>query len=217
MYISEQVCDEILRDTYIAAPCNVGWENMNGDDRVRACGQCQQNVYNTSRLTKQELASLIVEKEGRVCLRLYRRKDGTVMTENCPVGLRRIRDAVKLCAIGILLGMAWIGLIGEAHAQGLIGAPIDGGISRDAPPTEQWQSFTETRNIQTGATALGAAVAGFWLIKRAKSHRNSVLLIAAVLGLIFAVIGFTYGMLEPATSFLQPKCSGTLDLVLDTH
>ncbi|MBX3148612.1 hypothetical protein KF728_00545 [Candidatus Obscuribacterales bacterium] len=47
MYISEQVCDEILRDTYVAAPCNVGWENMNGDDRVRACAQCQQNVYNT--------------------------------------------------------------------------------------------------------------------------------------------------------------------------
>jgi hypothetical protein len=64
---------------------------MAGNDRVRYCGQCQLNVYNLSGMAQREAERLITQAEGRVCVRFYRRADGTVLTEDCPVGLRAVR------------------------------------------------------------------------------------------------------------------------------
>ena len=73
----------------IASPCSVGWERMVGDDRVRFCNQCNLNVYNISEMTAGQVEALIDSTEGRFCARLYRRADGTLLTRDCPVGLRR--------------------------------------------------------------------------------------------------------------------------------
>jgi hypothetical protein len=79
----------------IASPCSVGWERMVGDDRVRFCHQCNLNVYNISRMTAGQVEALIDQTEGRFCARLYRRADGTILTRDCPVGLRAIRRRVS--------------------------------------------------------------------------------------------------------------------------
>jgi hypothetical protein len=81
----------LLDKVRIGTPCSAGWEAMAGDDRVRFCGGCKKNVYNLSAMTRAEAERLIVEREGPMCVRLYRREDGTVMTSDCPVGLRRLR------------------------------------------------------------------------------------------------------------------------------
>ena len=75
----------------VASPCLVGWEQMSGDDRVRFCEQCSLRVYNISEMTRTEAEALIANYEGRICARLYRRFDGTVITKDCPEGLRAIR------------------------------------------------------------------------------------------------------------------------------
>jgi hypothetical protein len=75
----------------VASPCPVGWESMTGDDRVRFCNLCQLKVYNFAELTRGEADALMRTTEGRICGRLYRRTDGTVITRDCPVGLRAIR------------------------------------------------------------------------------------------------------------------------------
>lgn len=75
----------------IAAPCPVRWDEMRGDDRARFCEQCNRHVYNISELTRRQAEKLIVNTEGRICARLYKRADGTVITKDCPVGLRLIR------------------------------------------------------------------------------------------------------------------------------
>ena len=67
---------------------------MNGDDRVRFCHHCHLNVYNISALSRSETESLIASTEGRLCARLFRRADGTVLTKDCPVGLRALRRRV---------------------------------------------------------------------------------------------------------------------------
>ena len=64
---------------------------MAGDDRVRFCDLCNLHVYNIAQLTGREAEQLIGRTEGRVCARLYRRTDGTIITKDCPVGLRAIR------------------------------------------------------------------------------------------------------------------------------
>lgn len=72
----------------IASPCPANWAEMSGDDRVRFCAQCDKHVYDLSTLRAEEAVALIREKEGALCVRLWRRADGTVMTADCPVGAR---------------------------------------------------------------------------------------------------------------------------------
>ena len=64
---------------------------MAGDERKRFCQQCELHVYNLASMTEQEAVQLIEETQGRLCGRIYRRKDGTVLTQDCPVGLRAVR------------------------------------------------------------------------------------------------------------------------------
>jgi len=78
----------------IASPCSARWEEMVGDDRARFCGKCEKNVYNLSALTREEAEAVLRAKEGELCVRLYRREDGTVLTQDCPVGVRRKRMRV---------------------------------------------------------------------------------------------------------------------------
>lgn len=79
----------------IAAPCPADWDSMPGTDRVRRCSECNKNVYNLSAMTRREAETLLRETQGRLCTRLYRRADGTILTENCPAGLRAIGRRVS--------------------------------------------------------------------------------------------------------------------------
>lgn len=80
-----------LRHVRVAAPCKADWDQMLGSDRVRFCGQCNLNVYNLSGMTRADAESLIAANEGRLCVRFYRRADGSIITRDCPVGLRAIQ------------------------------------------------------------------------------------------------------------------------------
>jgi hypothetical protein len=75
---------------------------MVGDDRTRHCSQCNLNVYNLSSMTALEAEELVSRREGRMCVRFYRRNDGTMLTQNCPVGLKVVMRRVSRVA-GIAL------------------------------------------------------------------------------------------------------------------
>lgn len=75
----------------IASPCTASWDQMVGDDRVRHCGECEKSVYNFSGMTRDEVESLLVEKNGYVCARYYQRTDGTILLADCLVGIRKRR------------------------------------------------------------------------------------------------------------------------------
>jgi len=100
----------------IAAPCNAEWKWMYGDDRVRFCGQCNLNVFNLSAMKKEDAEDLIRRSEGRLCVRFYRRRDGTILTENCPVGLQAIKDKFNRTRThiiaAILAFLSYLGLLG---------------------------------------------------------------------------------------------------------
>ena len=86
----------------VASPCTASWEEMVGDDRVRFCGQCRLNVYNLSEMTRADATRFMQNREGRTCIRFYRRADGTVLTRDCPVGLRAVRRRVARMAAAIV-------------------------------------------------------------------------------------------------------------------
>jgi hypothetical protein len=90
--------DDFLERLRVASPCHVSWEGMEGDARVRFCSQCSLHVYDISEMTNDEARALFANAEGRVCARLYRRADGTILTRDCPVGLRALHRRVARAA-----------------------------------------------------------------------------------------------------------------------
>jgi hypothetical protein len=92
----------------VASPCSVGWETMSGDERVRRCHSCELNIYNIAEMTSKEIESLIVNREDRVCISLYKRADGTVLTKDCPVGFRAYQKRATRfagAALATILGL----------------------------------------------------------------------------------------------------------------
>ena len=90
-----------LDDLRVASPCTASWASMAGSERVRYCDSCGLHVYNLSAMSREEAEALIIQKEGRLCVRFFRRNDGTLMTRDCPIGLRALRWPLR-----ILLGLA---------------------------------------------------------------------------------------------------------------
>ena|SRR5688500_2406939 len=74
----------------VEKPCPVSWDTMRGDDRVRFCGECSLHVYNLSALTRPQAEALVNGHEPgrRMCVRFFRREDGTVITQDCGGGIR---------------------------------------------------------------------------------------------------------------------------------
>jgi TonB family protein len=111
----------LLERVEIASPCSVSWESMTGDERARACQLCNLTVYNISQMSRPEAEIFLRERipEQRLCLRLYRRKDGTIITDDCPRSLRMARDfslKMKRSVVAALaIFAAW--LIQAANAQ----------------------------------------------------------------------------------------------------
>lgn len=101
----------------VASPCSVGWETMTGDERVRHCHACQLNIYNTAEMTTVEVQTLIENREGRLCIRMYRRADGTVLTRDCPVGLKAFRKRVSIFAGAVVSSV--LGLFSVTVGQSL--------------------------------------------------------------------------------------------------
>ena len=102
--------ESILDKLSIAAPCSADWEKMTGDERARFCSLCRKHVYNISAMSRTEAEALIREKEGgRVCLRMFKRADGTVVVDNCPVGLRAIRNRLRWAAGGLAAAVVLVG------------------------------------------------------------------------------------------------------------
>ncbi len=89
----------ILDNIRVASPCPAEWKTMTGDDQVRHCAQCDKSVFNLSGMTREEAETLIVAKQGKLCVRYFQRKDGTILTKDCLVGIARKRK-VRLIAAG---------------------------------------------------------------------------------------------------------------------
>src|SRR6185503_21216807 len=64
--------------------------------------------YDLSAMTRDEATALVAASEGKLCARFYRRTDGTVLTADCPVGVRkkRVRRAIGAAVGGGLAAAA---------------------------------------------------------------------------------------------------------------
>jgi hypothetical protein len=127
----------VLEGLSVASPCTVSWDTMKGDDRVRHCGSCRLNVYNLSEMSHREAEALVRNREGRLCVRFFRRADGTVLTKDCPVGIRAIRRRIArawAAAAALFLG-AFLGACSKTSPDGGGPVPAGGGRPGDGATT----------------------------------------------------------------------------------
>lgn len=87
-----------LNNIKIASPCSANWDEMYGNERKRFCGDCKLNVYNLSGMSRQEAENLVTSSEGRMCVRFYKRADGSVITQDCPVGWAKVKQRARMLA-----------------------------------------------------------------------------------------------------------------------
>jgi len=92
-----------LDDVRIGFQCKQRWEDMVGDDRVRACRGCDRPVFNLSEMTRAEAEAVLATRGLTPCVRFYRRADGTVMTSDCPSGVPKRRLAVIASSVATTL------------------------------------------------------------------------------------------------------------------
>lgn len=106
----------------IPRPCPADWAAMHGNDRVRFCDQCQLHVYNLSALTRDAAEALVTEKEGHLCVRMYRRQDGTVITADCGGGwklrAKRLGRLTALACAAVLSGIVAPWMAGSGGRTG---------------------------------------------------------------------------------------------------
>ncbi len=126
----------ILDNLSIASPCNALWEQMAGDARSRHCQLCDKSVYNLSGMTRVEAEALLVQKEGRLCVRYFRRADGTVLTRDCPVGRERLARRMKIAA--------WSTIGAAVTALGAVFATL--GVT-DRPSCKPARAFQVVRDL----------------------------------------------------------------------
>lgn len=82
----------LLDQLRIASPCKAEWNDMLGDERVRFCLGCEKNVYNLSSMPREAAETLLRERLGNeLCVRFYQRADGTILTQDCPEGVKKKR------------------------------------------------------------------------------------------------------------------------------
>jgi len=118
-----------LNNIKVASPCSADWNEMMGNERRRFCAECKLNVYNLSGMSRREAENLLLNSEGRLCVRFYKRADGTILTKDCPVGWQAIRQRVSKTATAfaslVFAALSGIGLVNyfaksEVHKMGTV-------------------------------------------------------------------------------------------------
>lgn len=114
----------VISEVQVATPCAARWEEMVGDEKVRFCQGRQLPVYNLSAMDVEEAAERIAQDDDRLCVRFYRRADGTILTRDCPLGIQKAyqRRAFINGMAGALISLGVLGTV-LMPTQGAVARP----------------------------------------------------------------------------------------------
>ncbi len=103
----------------IGKPCEESWAGMEGGARQRHCQLCNKQVRNFAAMTPREIERAVVETGGRLCARITRRADGTLVMQE-----RRPRASVAA---------GWVASASLVAGAAGLGAQTAGGSSAEQP------------------------------------------------------------------------------------
>lgn len=161
--------DNPLKNIRIASPCSANWDGMYGDERKRFCGDCKLNVYNLSGMSRKEAEDLIRNSEGRLCVRFYRRTDGSIITQDCPVGWAKVKQRVKAATaavfslmLGLFSGLFFVSIFSRPEQTPTVGVLVPTATPVPTPEYEHIMgavAYTPTPNPSlTPKVTMGEAV-----------------------------------------------------------
>lgn len=111
----------------------------------------EERLQHLSNLTTVEASALIQKAEGHLCMRLYRRRDGTLLTADWPAGIRT--------ALRRLLGLASFGVLLIAGLQSTVWLVTLGEPGHELPPIPTGPGVTLSDWTDWAAIALGIRTA----------------------------------------------------------
>ncbi|MGB9178194.1 MAG: ankyrin repeat domain-containing protein [Pyrinomonadaceae bacterium] len=111
----------LLDQINIPSPCTADWDSMIGNDQVRFCEHCSKSVNNLSTMMRKQALELVSRSKGQLCVRYYKRPDGTVQTGNSQSQLYQLKRRASKIAAGAF--SAALGLCSSAVAQAASHAP----------------------------------------------------------------------------------------------
>ncbi|HEV8488142.1 MAG TPA: carboxypeptidase-like regulatory domain-containing protein [Blastocatellia bacterium] len=100
---------DMLDSLQISVPCSIDWDQMVGSDRIRYCSECRRDVYNISRMTRNEAQALISSANGRLCVRLVREANGSTLTAEPYTGVHLGGRRVSPIATAVVTAIMGIG------------------------------------------------------------------------------------------------------------
>ncbi len=143
-----------LNDIQIATPCRADWNKMQVRDEsggVRHCQSCDKNVYNLSMMSRADALALIQQHEGEMCVRLARRADGTLITNDCPVGLqskmRRRRGWTMAAILAALIPSPLSAMLKRASAATLRVVPVFSTLEK-SPAGEKFFNWLDPQDSE---------------------------------------------------------------------
>jgi hypothetical protein len=141
-----------LDNISVASPCSQNWNQMIGSEQKRYCGECKLNVYNLSGMSRTEAENLILNSEGRLCVRFYKRADGTLLTKDCPVGWRAVKRRISRTAtaafsliVGLLGGLGFTSAVTGTKKARLLSV-----LTTPTPPVMMGDIVEDPKNIIMG-------------------------------------------------------------------
>lgn len=128
----------------IETPCPMDWDLMEGDERQRFCSRCEKHVFNIAEMTWEEATELISGGD-KICGRIFRRPDGTIVTKEC------VEPRAKSAPGRFQFSMAALVTLLTASAGVFASAPWIGGKLR--PIVSRW--FSDSAATAPPPTACG--------------------------------------------------------------
>jgi carboxypeptidase family protein len=90
----------------VVSPCSTDWDRMSGDEKKRFCSECDKFVYDFSQMTRRQVEAIVSIHRGRMCARITRRHDGSLVTLEAPpvhpIVARRASPVVNATLAAIL-------------------------------------------------------------------------------------------------------------------
>jgi hypothetical protein len=125
---------DTLNGIEVASPCTQSWDAMTGDAKRRYCGECRLHVHNLSAMTRVEAEDLLKKADDRVCVRFYRRADGTVLTRDCVPARATIQRRLRRLRVAAAALFGFLGPLGLAACGAGGGATDNGGDPAGTAP-----------------------------------------------------------------------------------
>ncbi len=110
----------------IVKPCEASWAEMKGTLSQRHCQSCDKSVHNFAAMTSKAIEKIVFESDGRMCARIVRRADGSLVTAEPTTTPHASRAASLLVGVALSTGAALADEPNPNDAKAIVSGSVRG-------------------------------------------------------------------------------------------